>query len=121
MYQRVISPQEGQQKLEEIHNQIKQNAPAASWAPIKIAGVSRFEDPFAPWLKDILLKAGLQYDDFNFSFAKSCDLREGQALLVWFEQIRAWASQSPDWVEYMKFITARLLDLSPEAQTVETL
>lgn len=112
-HHRIVNPQDGQQKIEQIVAAARQqNVAASGWTPIKIPGVTRYENPFPDWLAKLLTQAGCQYDDVNMVwYLKTNSYEQGIALLAWFEQqVRPWASNDRAWTDYMQFVTSRLLE-----------
>lgn len=111
-YNRAIGIADGQAKLNHMALLAKQNSQALGWAPMKVPGVNRFENPFPDWLGKLLASAGCRYDDINMLwYYKAEEYSQGLALLMWFEQqVRPWVANDPAWSAWMQQVTTRLLE-----------
>jgi hypothetical protein len=110
-YNRPVGIDEGQAKLNYMAGLARQNLYSASgWQPMKVSGVTRFENPFPDWFGKMLAQAQFRYDDINMLwYYKTEHYEAGLSLLQWFEQqVRPWIASDPAWAAWMQQVTTRL-------------
>lgn len=118
-HHRVVDPVTGQQMLETLDYYRKANPVAIGPVRLAVHGVSKDQDPFPDWLRNVLQSAGFQFDDLNFVWQVSGDQQRVYQLRDWFEsQIRPWLVQI-GWGPYAGQLTSRIMtpsgDMAPGA------
>ena len=99
---RGLTPEQGREFLKRMDKEIDKNPMAGTGThTVKIAGVTRYDDPsaqkpvFPDWLARALReRAGLSYDSVNLCYTKKYDTEaEAVAMMNWFDaSFRPWLS-----------------------------
>lgn len=125
VHARSLSPQQGQQALQQMIAQIDQQRVFAPDA-LKVVvpgGANQAESVFPDWLAKLLVWAGLAFDNVNFCYCKSyATMAEASAMLTWFDQqFRAWMIQEhPEHEQFIKQqIQVRVMDAADETQGLD--
>ncbi len=88
--ERVLTPEEGQEKLKQLGAAIKDST---GWTKVVVPGANVHENPFPEWLNK-LINDGIpevKFDDINYIFHRRFDkVDEGLAYIKWLEELKQW-------------------------------
>jgi hypothetical protein len=109
---RVLTPEEGQVRLAEIHTQAQRQA-VSGLGYVHVAGATVYENPFPVWLTEQLRGniPGLLFDEVNFLFHRLFETQEeAQHYERWIrENLARWASADPARVLVMNSLQTRIM------------
>jgi hypothetical protein len=86
-HEEAVLASSGQNKLAAMNAQIDANTASTGFRPIKIPGVTIHENPFPPWLQNILEQSNFELLDINYSYQmKYPTLAGARACERWFNE-----------------------------------
>jgi hypothetical protein len=119
MQPRLLTPEQGQEKLAQMLEEIKRNEATAAVGvnTLKMDGVNVHSNPFPNWLHDWIRRVpGMQFDTINFMFWKRCSTREeAEALRQWVNNLKNWA-RANDQQKFADFerLVVNIMDVSAD-------
>lgn len=116
--QRVLDPEEGQQKLAELNAALNNISPAtgAGMFQTRIDGVNLHVNPFPAWIDGVFKKClpGVKFDDVNWAYCirdeEESPLRKHE---TWFHQVFIpWVKTQPDATKMSAFTDTLVINVT---------